>query len=159
MVPHLLTCPPNRLCKAWYALSSGATSRGVFGGAPGFVVPIRKCPLDHFLEPASLHPVAACPRCPAAARPLPPAPAPNHQSAHPGLPQLPSPTLGPTPTRATPSASFHSSKTRAPPRSRLLPPARRSSPARALLLSSSASSPATPIPRCCHIGVHPASAL
>ena len=42
--------------KAWYALSSGATSRGVFGGAPGFVVPIRKCPLDHFLEPASLKP-------------------------------------------------------------------------------------------------------
>ena len=41
-----------------YALSSGASSRGVFAGAPGFVVPIRKCPLDHFLEPASMHPAS-----------------------------------------------------------------------------------------------------
>ena len=91
MIPHPLTCLPTLLLyystllyKAWYALSSGATSRGVFGGAPGFVVPIRKCPLDHFLEPVSLHPVVAYPRCPVAACPPPPAPAPTHQSAHPG---------------------------------------------------------------------------
>jgi hypothetical protein len=42
--------------KAWYALASGP-SRGVFGGAPSFVVPIRKCPLDHFLEVGPLEPV------------------------------------------------------------------------------------------------------
>ena len=50
---------PEVICgydKAWYALSSGAGSKGVFGGAPGFAVPIYKCPLDHFLEPASLRP-------------------------------------------------------------------------------------------------------
>ena len=50
---------PEVVCgydKAWYALSSGKDSKGVFGGAPGFAVPIYKCPLDHFLEPASLRP-------------------------------------------------------------------------------------------------------
>jgi len=78
-----------------------------------------------------------------------------HPPECPPRPQLPSPTLGPTPTRATPSVSFRSSKTRAPPRSKPPPPARRSSPARALPPSSSASSPATPRPRCGHIGLQP----
>ena len=59
-LPLTLALAPNPN-QAWYALSSGASSRGVFAGAPGFAVPIRKCPLDHFLEPASLHPVAAYP--------------------------------------------------------------------------------------------------
>lgn len=50
---------PQVICgydKAWYSLASGS-SRGVFGGAHGFVVPIRKCPLDHFLEVGPLSPL------------------------------------------------------------------------------------------------------
>uniref|UniRef100_A0A7S0IPU1 Nucleotide-diphospho-sugar transferase domain-containing protein n=1 Tax=Calcidiscus leptoporus TaxID=127549 RepID=A0A7S0IPU1_9EUKA len=43
--------------KAWYALSSGSASRGVFPGAHAFALPLRNCPYDHFLEPASLRPV------------------------------------------------------------------------------------------------------
>ena len=39
--------------KAWYQLGS----RGEFGGAPPFVVPIFNCPLDHYLEPEMLDPV------------------------------------------------------------------------------------------------------
>ena len=153
-LPLTLALAPNPN-QAWYALSSGASSRGVFAGAPGFAVPIRKCPLDHFLEPASLHPVAAYP---------PPPRRGAHQSAHPdpnSRAQLPSPalgpslspSLGPTSPRATPSASSPSSTTRAPPRSRPPPPARRSSPTRARLARSRASSPATRRPRCSHIGL------
>ena len=49
---------PRVVCgydKAWYALSSGMArnayaSRGVFPGAHAFILPIRNCPLDHFLE-------------------------------------------------------------------------------------------------------------
>ena len=39
--------------KAWYQLGS----HGEFGGAPPFVVPIFRCPLDHYLEPGMLDPV------------------------------------------------------------------------------------------------------
>ena len=39
--------------KAWYQLGS----KGEFGGAPPFVVPIFGCPLDHYLEPDMLDPV------------------------------------------------------------------------------------------------------
>jgi hypothetical protein len=35
--------------KAWYALASGR-ARGVFPGSHAFILPIRDCPLDHFLE-------------------------------------------------------------------------------------------------------------
>jgi len=42
--------------KAWYALSSGQ-AKGAFGGAHSFILPIRKCPLDHFLEVGPLHPL------------------------------------------------------------------------------------------------------
>jgi len=47
---------PSVVCgydKAWYALGS----RGEFGGAPKFVVPIFNCPLDHYLEVETLDPV------------------------------------------------------------------------------------------------------
>ena len=104
---------------------------------------------------AGLGPPGGCiPPLPRGCMPTPPS-ARAHPPECPSWPQLPSPTLGPTPTRATPSVSFRSSKTRAPPRSKPPPPARRSSPARALPPSSSASSPATPRPRCCHIGLQP----
>ena len=104
---------------------------------------------------AGLGPPGGCiPPLPRGCMPTPPS-ARAHPPECPSWPQLPSPTLGPTPTRAIPSVSFHSSKTRALPRSRPPPPARRSLPARALLLSSSASLPATPRPRCCHIGSQP----
>mmetsp|Transcript_1565 Transcript_1565/g.3967 ORF Transcript_1565/g.3967 Transcript_1565/m.3967 type:complete len:521 (-) Transcript_1565:44-1606(-) len=39
--------------KAWYPLASGR-ARGVFPGTHAWAVPIFNCPLDHFLEPASL---------------------------------------------------------------------------------------------------------
>ena len=84
-LPLTLALAPNPN-QAWYALSSGASSRGVFAGAPGFAVPIRKCPLDHFLEPASLHPVAAYPPPKAGCPP-----------ECPPRPQLPSPTPEPSP--------------------------------------------------------------
>ena len=41
--------------KAWYPLSGGR-SRGAFGGAHGWILPIRNCPLDHYLEPHPLRP-------------------------------------------------------------------------------------------------------
>lgn len=107
------------------------------------------------LPRAGLAPPGGCiPPLPRGCMPAPPG-ARAHPPECPPRPQIPSPTLGPTPTRAIPSVSFHSSKTRAPPRSRPPPPARRSSPARALLPSSSASSPATLRPRCGHIGLQP----
>ena len=91
--PYPSPSPSPNPNQAWYALSSGASSRGVFAGAPGFAVPIRKCPLDHFLEPASLHPVAAYPppsqggvQCP-----------PECPPECPPRPQLPSPSPEPSP--------------------------------------------------------------
>jgi len=42
--------------KAWFQLSGGA-ARGAFAGAHAFILPIRKCPLDHFLELHPLHPL------------------------------------------------------------------------------------------------------
>ena len=36
--------------KAWYALDKS----GAFGGAPSWVVPIRNCPLDHYIESGEL---------------------------------------------------------------------------------------------------------
>jgi len=48
---------PSVVCgydKAWYQLGS----HGEFGGAPPFVVPIFNCPLDHYMEPEMLDPVA-----------------------------------------------------------------------------------------------------
>ena len=92
------------LYKAWYALSSGATSRGVFGGAPGFVVPIRKCPLDHFLEPVSLHPVVAYPRCPVAACPPPRRPRPPTRVPIPA--PTPEPNPGPNPNQGNTIREF-----------------------------------------------------
>ena len=48
--------------KAWYPLSSGMprnnyASRGVFPGAHAYILPIRNCPIDHFLEVGMLDPV------------------------------------------------------------------------------------------------------
>uniref|UniRef100_A0A7S0LS50 Nucleotide-diphospho-sugar transferase domain-containing protein n=1 Tax=Coccolithus braarudii TaxID=221442 RepID=A0A7S0LS50_9EUKA len=51
---------PSVVCgydKAWYPLSSGPASRGVFPGSHHWILPIRDCPLDHFLEPAQLRPL------------------------------------------------------------------------------------------------------
>eukprot|EP00964_Phaeocystis_antarctica_P061128 scaffold36489_cov60-Phaeocystis_antarctica.AAC.1 len=36
--------------KAWYALDRS----GAFSGAPKWIVPIRNCPLDHYIEPGEL---------------------------------------------------------------------------------------------------------
>ena len=36
--------------KAWYALDRS----GAFNGAPKWIVPIRNCPLDHYIEPGEL---------------------------------------------------------------------------------------------------------
>eukprot|EP00966_Prymnesium_polylepis_P334564 7389933-Prymnesium_polylepis.2 len=49
---------PSVVCgydKAWYPLASGK-ARGVFPGTHWWAVPIFDCPLDHFLEPATLRP-------------------------------------------------------------------------------------------------------
>ena len=158
MIPHPLTC----LSLLYYSTLQGVV-RAIFGRHQPWglrrgarvrrahpQVPARPLPRAGLAAPGGCIP----PPLPRGCMPAPPG-ARAHPPECPPRPQLPSPTLGPTPTRATPSVSFRSSKTRAPPRSRPPPPARRSSPARALLPSSSASSPATPRPRCGHIGLQP----
>jgi len=41
--------------KAWYPLASGQ-ARGVFPGSHAFILPIRDCPIDHYLEVGMLRP-------------------------------------------------------------------------------------------------------
>jgi len=55
---------PRVVCgydKAWYPLSSGHpstnyASKGVFPGAPAYILPIFNCPIDHFLEVGMMAP-------------------------------------------------------------------------------------------------------
>ena len=62
--PSPLTPHPSPLTltlKAWYPLSSGHpstkyASKGVFPGAPAYILPIFNCPIDHFLEVGMMAP-------------------------------------------------------------------------------------------------------